>query len=64
MRGKAYRRFQQYKRINHFVRFSYDKPDDRLIGIFAKTPAKCSCHMCGNPRKHWKELTIQERRHI
>lgn len=24
--------------------------------------AYCSCHMCGNPRKHWNELTMQERR--
>lgn len=22
----------------------------------------CSCHMCGNPRKHWNEKTIQEKR--
>lgn len=24
--------------------------------------AKCSCHMCGNPRKHYKDVTTQERR--
>lgn len=24
--------------------------------------ALCSCHLCGNPRKHWNELTIQEKR--
>jgi len=27
--------------------------------------AKCSCHMCGNPRRHWKgddALTLQERK--
>ena len=34
----------------------------RMIGIKAHTPAMCSCHMCGNPRKYWKEKTIQERR--
>lgn len=22
----------------------------------------CSCHMCGNPRRHHGEITIQERR--
>lgn len=22
----------------------------------------CSCYMCGNPRKYWKELTLQEKR--
>jgi hypothetical protein len=28
----------------------------------AETRHPCSCHMCGNPRKHWKEKTIQEKR--
>ena len=23
--------------------------------------ASCSCHMCGNPRKHWKQTTLKER---
>ena len=27
-----------------------------------RTPAKCSCWMCGNPRKYFSELTIQEKR--
>lgn len=22
--------------------------------------ASCSCFMCGNPRKHWKQKTIKE----
>lgn len=22
----------------------------------------CSCHMCGNPRKHFKEVTLQEKK--
>lgn len=26
--------------------------------------AMCSCHMCGNPRKHWKQKTITELRQI
>jgi len=24
--------------------------------------AKCSCHMCGNPRKYWNEETLQEKK--
>ncbi len=24
--------------------------------------AACSCHLCGNPRKHFNELTPQEKR--
>jgi hypothetical protein len=23
---------------------------------------RCSCWMCGNPRRYWHEVTIQERR--
>ena len=36
--------------------------DPAIIGIVARTPAACSCYMCGNPRKHWNELTMQEKR--
>jgi len=24
--------------------------------------AACSCHMCGNPRRYWGEVTMPERR--
>jgi len=27
----------------------------------AENRQRCSCHMCGNPRKHWKEKTLQEK---
>ena len=27
-----------------------------------RTPASCSCWMCGNPRKWFGERTVQERR--
>jgi hypothetical protein len=30
------------------------------LGIAVNTPKNCSCYMCGNPRKHWKEVTRQE----
>ena len=36
---------------------------DKKVGkAFAVHGAKCSCHMCGNPRKHYNEKTIQEKR--
>jgi hypothetical protein len=28
------------------------------------TPTPCSCSGCGNPRRHWNELTIHERAEI
>lgn len=31
-------------------------------GRFANHGKDCSCHMCGNPRRHFGERSIQERR--
>ena len=33
-------------------------------GIAAHTPKRCSCWMCGNPRKFTGERTVQESRLI
>lgn len=30
------------------------------IGKIARTKTPCSCPMCGNPRKYFKDRTIQE----
>ncbi len=35
-------------------------PEQRVKN--ADHPAKCSCWMCGNPRRHDGEKTIQEKR--
>lgn len=34
--------------------------ENRASGIVVDTPTPCSCYMCGNPRKYFKEKTIQE----
>ena len=34
----------------------------KFIGKIATTPKRCSCHMCGNPRKHWGTVSMQEKR--
>lgn len=34
--------------------------DKRFLGIHVTTPAKCSCWMCGNPRRHFGQVTRQE----
>ena len=36
--------------------------DPAIIGAVAHTPAACSCTMCGNPRKHFNQITMQERK--
>lgn len=37
--------------------------DERQRGLVVDTPCPCSCWMCGNPRRYFGELTIQEKRH-
>lgn len=34
----------------------------RDLGRILRTPQGCSCYGCGNPRRHAKELTMQERK--
>lgn len=35
---------------------------DKAQGVVISTPAPCSCTLCGNPRRHFDEATLQERR--
>lgn len=35
-------------------------PSARRLGITLHTPCRCSCTMCGNPRKWFNQMTIQE----
>lgn len=64
----AYHRFK--KRINSTDTFGYqliygnidEKETKKIIGILRKTPTRCSCCMCGNPRKCFNEITIQEKK--
>lgn len=50
------------KRIKNNLRHYhfYRDADPRCLGIGARTKARCSCWMCGNPRKFWDYKTIQE----
>ena len=34
----------------------------KTFARFADTPHPCSDYCCGNPRKHFKEITLQEKR--
>jgi hypothetical protein len=34
------------------------------VGKLVHTPANCSCEMCGNPRKFFKQRTIQEKKQL
>ncbi len=42
---------------------NYPFPVKEFVGYMADNMAVCSNYCCGNPRKHFGELTIQERRY-
>lgn len=43
--------------------YSWTKKLDPLqLGKVLNAVPNCSCHMCGNPRKYFKERTVQEKR--
>lgn len=66
MRDRAFRRFQELKKKKWVQKFfsKHRARDltDTDVGVYAHTPAICSCYACGNPRKHWNEKTMQEKR--
>lgn len=49
------------KRSNYYGR---DDMDERELGMVSNTPKICSEACCGNPRKWFGELTVQERKHL
>ena len=42
------------------VTHRYARGNARVIGMLARTPAPCSCPMCGNPRRHFGKRTLKE----
>ena len=64
MRGRAWRRQQEFKKKRNVFKnyFKWWRGDwsPRIIGIRSHTPTLCSCWMCGNPRKYFNAKTIQE----
>lgn len=70
MRTRAYRRVQYLKSkkkaekiaSRYWEKGSYTERD---VGRLASTHGvMCSCDMCGNPRRHHNERTIQEKREM
>jgi len=67
-RGRATRRHEAMKakrRARFRLRrwgWSEDSVSKKHLGIYSNTKCPCSCHLCGNPRRHFKIKTFQERR--
>lgn len=64
MRSRGIRRHHE-ERVKSRVKSYYGghaAGDSRSIGRIAHTRRLCSCRMCGNPRKYFRQATIQELR--
>ena len=64
------RLLQKERNLNrwiHKVRQEVDsvhlsEDEERYARILATHGRLCSCELCGNPRRHFKEITIQEKK--
>jgi hypothetical protein len=68
-KSRADRRHHHERMLNRVKKFSWYKNwfsgkdhKEQHQRRMAETRKPCSCHMCGNPRKHFKDKTIQEKR--
>lgn len=62
MSNRAIRRHHVQRLKNNRKHYWYGSNSQRLLGILVHTAKICSCYICGNPRKFFKEKTIQEKR--
>lgn len=69
MRTRAERRHHHKRMLKkvrnfHWIKkwFGTEETREQHIKRMAETRTPCSCHMCGNPRKNFKEKTIQEKK--
>jgi hypothetical protein len=58
---KKIRAIRKQTRIAKAHGFPIGKPEHRLSKIHAVTCGNSNCYMCGNPRKFFKEPTVQEK---
>jgi hypothetical protein len=68
-KSRAERRHHHHRMLEKVKDFSFYKygiwdEEEKLRHQrkVAETRTPCSCDMCGNPRKHWKDKTMQEKR--
>lgn len=71
VRSKAFRRHHHQRMLNRVKGFRWIKSlnsrltqdeIDRVIKRISKTRQPCSCHMCGNARKLWKQKSLKEKK--
>ncbi len=60
---RALRRFHRvrlFKKRRNYWGWTGVLVEEPVYKMIINTPTPCSCFMCGNPRKYWKEKSIQE----
>lgn len=66
MKGRANNRHHTKRMKAEFFRKQKDKKlwstSNKSAGIYSNCKKTCSCWMCGNPRKHLGEVTLQEKK--
>ena len=71
MRGKAFRRHQNNRMFQRAYRIFTRRNEDSFhtekevveqARFHRDILQACSCYMCGNPRKHFEEITLQEKK--
>ena len=66
MKDRAYRRHHNARMLRRAKRKLTEWGGTEWAEIaaarWANNMAKCSCYMCGNPRRHFNQLTFQEQR--
>lgn len=63
--GRAQRRFYYYlqkAKVRRFLKNEGEYRSPREIGILVNHRPRCSCFMCGNPRRKMNEKSVQERK--
>lgn len=48
----------------HYERDELEKMIDTWARHHAENLAACSCDMCGNVRRHWKDITLAEKKNL
>ena len=61
LRRHHYRRLKR-KRKRFWYGADFAPMGPRHLGMAVTTPKVCSCWMCGNPRRYFREKTLQEKK--
>lgn len=61
LRRRCYASLLKKKRAKYWSNWANS---EKGVGKLVHTATNCSCWMCGNPRKFFGELTMQERKHL